>query len=244
MAAKAAKLSKASRPATSGPVKAPKAAAHPKSVKSPGSRKAAAKPVATAQEILKHVKPAKVDATMDTAAPKAAAGKGARKGKAPKVQLTAKQILKAAKPGKVEANQDALEPQPRRAADILKELRKENFEFRHAQSKTTFDPNSFGEFFAAEIEAEVARAATINNDRFARWRCQCCDVVIPVPRRTTVLHGDYVLEHDDVLGLIVNGERWVPRAETPLEVVQPGRLRNPWTGRTIEGRDLGTTGAY
>lgn len=236
MAVKASKGSVAPKQAkASKPTKASKTAATPK---------AKAKHVASAAEILKHVKPAKVDATTDTAAPKASPAKNGRKAKPVKVQLTAKQILKAAKPGKVEANQDALEPQLRRAADILKELRKENFEFRHAQSKTVFDPNSFGEFFTAEIEAEVSRPATINNDRFARWRCQCCDVVIPVPRRTTVLHGDYVLEHDDVLGLIVNGERWVPKAETPLEVVQPGRLRNPWTGRTLEGRDLGTTGAY
>lgn len=166
-----------------------------------------------------------------------------RKGR--KEPLHAKEILKHAKPGKVEANQDSLEPQLRRAADILKELRKEHFEFHHAVTdKNAFDPKAFNEFFMAEIEAEVAKVATIYNDRFARWRCQCCDVVIPVPRRTTVYHGDYVLEHDDVLGLIVNGERWVPKAETPLEVVQPGRLRNPWTGRTLEGKDVGTTGAY
>jgi hypothetical protein len=157
----------------------------------------------------------------------------------------AKDILKAAKPTKVEARQDEPEPQIRRAAEILKELRKEHFEFHEAESrKNAFDPNAFIEFFAAEIETEVNKTATIYNDRFARWRCQCCDVVIPVPRRTTVYHGEYVLEHDDVLGLLVNGERWVPNAETPLQVVQPGRLRNPWTGRTIEGRDLGTTGVY
>lgn len=215
--------------------------------KTPKAAKAAAKAPRkstpapkTAKEILKHAKPAKVQAHTDI--PTASKPKRGAKAKAP---LNAKAILKAAKPGKVETHTDALEPQLRRAADILKELRKENFEFRHAEAKkNAFDPNSFAEFFSAEIEAEVGKAATIYNDRFARWRCQCCDVIIPVPRRTTVYHGDYVLEHDDVLGLIVNGERWVPKAETPLEVVQPGRLRNPWTGRTIEGKDLGTTGAY
>ncbi|MES2153678.1 MAG: hypothetical protein V4510_00900 [bacterium] len=191
----------------------------------------------TAKEILAAVKgkKLKVDAHVD--APTKPRGK--------KEPLRAKEILKNAKAGKVETNQDALEPQLRRAADILKELRKEHFEFHHAgAAKNAFDPNAFNEFFMAEIEAEIAKVATIYNDRFARWRCQCCDVIIPVPRRTTVYHGDYVLEHDDTLGLIVNGERWVPKAETPLEVVQPGRLRNPWTGRTIEGKDAGTTGAY
>ncbi len=203
--------------------------------------KAPAKPakhIKTAKEILtaaRKGRPVKVESHQDIPT--------TRKGR--KEPLHAKDILKRAKAGKVEANQDALEPQLRRAADILKELRKEHFEFHHAvTNKNAFDPSAFNEFFMAEIEAEVAKHATIYNDRFARWRCQCCDVVIPVPRRTTVYHGDYVLEHDDVLGLIVNGERWVPKAETPLEVVQPGRLRNPWTGRTIEGRDAGTTGAY
>lgn len=180
-------------------------------------------------------KPAKVEARQDApaAAPKT-------RSKAPK---TAKEILKGAKPATVEKKVDALEASLRRAAEILRELRHEKFEFKPAEAQAgAFDPAAFEEFFMAEIAKELEREATIFNDRFARWRCQCCDAVIPVPRRTTVLHGDYLLGHDDVLGLLVNGERWVPKAETPLEVVQPGRLRNPWTGELIQGKKLGTTG--
>ncbi len=172
-----------------------------------------AKPAKSAKEILAAVKgkAVKVDTHQDHPT--------TRKGR--KEPLHAKEILKHAKPGKVETAQDGLEPQLRRAAEILKDLRKEHFEFHHAvTNKHAFDPGAFNEFFIAEIEAEVAKPATIYNDRFARWRCQCCDVTIPVPRRTTVYHGDYVLEHDDILGLLVNGERWVPKAETPLEVVR------------------------
>lgn len=174
-----------------------------------------------------------VQAKRDTPAP-------AKGRKEPK---TAKEILKEAKAPTVEAKTDSLESSLRRAAEILRELRHEKFEFRPAEAqKGAFDPAAFEEFFMAEIAKELEREATIFNDRFARWRCQCCDAVIPVPRRTSVLHGDYFLQHDDVLGLLVNGERWVPKAETPIEVVQPGRLRNPWTGELIQGRKLGTTG--
>lgn len=133
-------------------------------------------------------------------------------------------------------------PNTSNVKELVKLLTKQEFEFHPAQASAAFDNEAFDEFFMAEIEREVERDAYVVNDRFARWPCQCCDVVIPVPRRTEVFHGDYHLVHDDVMGLLVNGERWVPRAETPIEVVQPGRLRNPWTGKTLEGRDLGTTG--
>ncbi|MEK6985156.1 MAG: hypothetical protein AABX89_02075 [Candidatus Thermoplasmatota archaeon] len=140
---------------------------------------------------------------------------------------------------------DTLDPTGSTAAQLLKKLRDERHEFRPATAKKVgFGEEDFMEFFGAEIERELARPAYIHHDRYARWPCQCCDAIIPVPRRTTVFHGDYILEHDDILGLLVNGERWIPKAETPIQVVQPGRLRNPWTGKTLEGRDLGTTGVY
>jgi len=172
----------------------------------------------TAAELLKHVKPAKFDAVVDAPTPLKGSAKAA----------------KARKPGAVAFKRDAPLPLEQDADKLLRKLRDEEKEFRPSQGKGSFDEGKFDEFFAAEIETEVAKAAEIVHDRIARWRCQCCDVVIPVPRRTTVYHGDYILEHDDVLGLLVNGERWVPKAETPLEVVQPGRMRNPWTGELVK----------
>ncbi len=106
---------------------------------------------------------------------------------------------------------------------------------RNKAAPRAFHEKDFEAFFQAEIEAELEREAEIFHDRIARWRCQCCDAVIPVPRRTTVFHGDFVLEHDDVQGLMVNGEKFVPLAHgTPIDVQQPGRLRNPFTGRRLE----------
>ena len=105
---------------------------------------------------------------------------------------------------------------------------------RQKANRRAFKEGDFGAFFQAEIEAELLREAEIFNDRIARWRCQCCDAVIPVPRRTVVFHGEYMLEHDDIQGLLINGEKFVPRSETPLEVQQPGRLRNPYTGRRLQ----------
>lgn len=93
-----------------------------------------------------------------------------------------------------------------------------------------FKPADFGFFFEPEIEAELQRTAAIYNDRMARWRCQCCDTIIPIPRRTIVYHGAFILEHDDRQGLLVNGEKYVPRSETPLEIVSPGRFRDPYSG--------------
>lgn len=186
--------------------------------KAPKAKGKAAKEPESAKDILRRAKPAKLEARVDAPTPV----KGAKGRKA-----------KPAKPGAVAFRRDTPLPLEQNAAKLLKELRDEAKEFNPAQAKGQFDGGKFDEFFQAEIETEVTRPAEIVHDRIARWRCQCCDAVIPVPRRTTVYHGDYVLEHDDVLGLLVNGERWVPKAETPLEVVQPGRLRDPFSGELI-----------
>lgn len=102
---------------------------------------------------------------------------------------------------------------------------------------------AFWAFFGDEIEQMATYPAEIYNDRAYMWRCECCDVALRVPRRTTVFHGDYEVQHDDQEGLLVNGERHMPGAYTSgIQVVQPGRLRNPWTGKLLEGKELGTTG--
>lgn len=207
-AAKAAKPGK-----TPTPAKAPAKAAKPPAKV---AAKPAPAPVATAAELLKALKPAKFEARVDAPTP--------LKGKA----------SKPVKPGAVRFQRDAPLPLEQNAAKMLRQLRDEQQIHHPSEGKGTFDGNKFDEFFQAEIETEVTRPAEIVHDRIARWRCQCCDALIPVPRRTTVYHGDYILEHDDVLGLLVNGERWVPKAETPLEVVQPGRLKDPWTGSLIK----------
>lgn len=104
---------------------------------------------------------------------------------------------------------------------------------------------AFWAFFGDEIETMTSMDAEIFNDRSYAWRCECCDVALRVPRRTTVFHGDFEIVHDDNEGLLVNGIRHVPGAYTPnLQVVQPGRLRNPWTNKLIEGKDLGTSGVH
>ena len=191
-------------------------AAPRKAAKSSKKAPAKEKKVATAAELLKALKPAKFEAHVDAPTPV--------KGKAKPA---------ARKQGAVAFRRDSPLPLEQGADKLLRKLRDEEKVFNPAQGKGTFDENKFDEFFQAEIDTEVTKPAEIVHDRIARWRCQCCDVVIPVPRRTTVYHGDYILEHDDVLGLLVNGERWVPKAETPLEVVQPGRLRDPFTGTLI-----------
>jgi hypothetical protein len=108
----------------------------------------------------------------------------------------------------------------------------------HAAPRKRLDmtPQDFDNFFQAEIDEEINKEATIHNDRFVRWRCQCCDEVLRVPRRAMTLHGEYVLVHDDQQGLLVNGERWVPKAgsEGGLQLVQPGRLKDPFTGTLIK----------
>jgi hypothetical protein len=99
-------------------------------------------------------------------------------------------------------------------------------EVKKAQAKTLQElEEEFESFFRAEIEAELAHEAHVVHDRIARWRCQCCDALLTIPRRTTVLHGDYVLVHDDLQGLLVNGERFVPKATEAIQLHQPGRIK-------------------
>lgn len=184
----------------------------------------AAKPVRTAKEILKAARPTTVRTHKDAPAPV----------KGRKQPLLASELLKHVKPAIPDVTRDQADKPIAHAKQLLKQLGKQQFQFNRASSKATFEEQAFMDFFGPEIEAELEREATIFNDRFARWPCQCCDVVIRVPRRTEVFHGDYHLVHDDVLGLLVNGERWVPNAETPIEIHQPGRIRNPWTGELVK----------
>lgn len=172
--------------------------------------------------------------------------------KAPKVK---------AKPGKVEARVDAADPIPKSqkkfssvAAEIQAatsnalprpmKVRQEHPEIKDNQAGSLkWAEEAFWAFFGDEIDALTSYPASIHGDRSYIWRCECCDAALRVPRRTTVFHGDYEIVHDDSEGLLVNGVRHVPGAYTKgLEVVQPGRLRNPWTNKLIEGKDLGTTG--
>lgn len=187
-------------------------------------------------------------------------------------KLTAKEEPKPAKPSKkaldpkkqvVEAKVDAADPRP--ASKKPKKVSKVAAEIQAATSNALPKPmkvrqdhpeiqenqggnlkwaeEAFWAFFGDEIEQMASYPAEIFNDRAYMWRCECCDVPLRVPRRTTVFHGDYEVQHDDNEGLLVNGERHMPGAYTSgIQVVQPGRLRNPWTGKLIEGKELGTTG--
>lgn len=166
------------------------------------------------------------------------------------------------RPGKVEARVDAADPIPlkygRKPSKVAAEIqaatsnalpkpmkvRQEHPEIKDNQAGSLkWAEEAFWAFFGDEIETMVSWPATIHGDRAYVWRCECCDAPLRVPRRTTVFHGDFEIVHDDAEGLLVNGVRHVPGAYTKgLEVVQPGRLRNPWTGKLIEGKDLGTTG--
>jgi predicted flap endonuclease-1-like 5' DNA nuclease len=163
----------------------------------------------------------------------------------------------------VEAKQDAATPaplrKPKKASKLATEIqaatsnalprpmkvRQEHPEIKDNQAGSLkWAEEAFWAFFGDEIEKMVDYPAEIFNDRAYSWRCECCDVPLRVPRRTTVFHGDYEVQHDDQEGLLVNGERFMPGAYTSgIEVVQPGRLRNPWTGKLLEGKSLGTTGA-
>ncbi|MEK6976349.1 MAG: DUF4332 domain-containing protein [Candidatus Thermoplasmatota archaeon] len=181
--------------------------------------------------------------------------------------LTAPEEVKPAKPAKkdkagtVTARVDAADPTPKSqrkfstvAAEIQAatsnalpkpmKVRQEHPEIKDNQAGSLkWAEEAFVAFFGDEIEAMVNTEATIHGDRSYIWRCECCDAPLRVPRRTTVFHGDFEIVHDDSEGLLVNGVRHVPGAYTKgLEVVQPGRLRNPWTNKLIEGKDLGTTG--
>lgn len=163
----------------------------------------------------------------------------------------------------VEAKQDQAPPakgrgKPKRFSKVAAEIqaaasnalpkpmrvRQEHPEIKDNQAGSLkWAEEAFWAFFGDEIEQMVTYPAEIYNDRAYMWRCECCDVALRVPRRTTVFHGDYEVQHDDQEGLLVNGERFMPGAYTSgIQVVQPGRLKNPWTGKLIEGKTLGTTG--
>lgn len=200
----------------------------------------------------------------------AQAAKPLKVGKAPAVKAQ-RDAAPPAKPAKgkgkahrvtVEAKQDAATPaplrKPKKASKLATEIqaatsnalprpmkvRQEHPEIKDNQAGSLkWAEEAFWAFFGDEIEMMVGYPAEIFNDRAYSWRCECCDVALRVPRRTTVFHGDYEIQHDDAEGLLVNGERHVPKADSPIQVVQPGRLRNPWTGKLIEGKTLGTTGA-
>lgn len=183
---------------------------------------------------------------------------------AAKLVEPAKPKAKPAKKGKklvVEARVDAADPMPKSrrkfssaAAQIQAassnalprpmKVRQEHPEIKDNQAGSLkWAEEAFWAFFGDEIETMVATPATIYGDRSYVWRCECCDAPLRVPRRTTVFHGDYEIVHDDNEGLLVNGVRHIPGAATKgLEVVQPGRLRNPWTGKLLQGKDAGTTG--
>lgn len=169
---------------------------------------------------------------------------------------------KKEKPGTVEARVDAADPIPlkygRKPSKVAAEIqaatsnalpkpmkvRQEHPEIKDNQAGSLkWAEEAFWAFFGDEIETMVSWPATMHGDRAYLWRCECCDEPLRIPRRTTVFHGDFEIVHDDSEGLLVNGVRHVPGAYTKgLEVVQPGRLRNPWTGKLIQGKDLGTTG--
>lgn len=172
-----------------------------------------------------------------------------------------KKLKVKADPGQVTARVDAADPTPKSkrkfstvAAEIQAatsnalpkpmKVRAEHPEIKEGQGgDLKWAEEAFQAFFADEIDALTSYPATIHGDRSYLWRCECCDAPLRIPRRTTVFHGDYEIVHDDNEGLLVNGVRHIPGAATPgLEVVQPGRLRNPWTNKLIEGKDLGTTG--
>lgn len=172
-----------------------------------------------------------------------------------------KKLKVKADPGQVTARVDAADPTPKSqrkfstvAAEIQAatsnalpkpmKVRQEHPEIKEGQGgDLKWAEEAFWAFFGDEIDSLTSYPATIHGDRSYLWRCECCDAPLRIPRRTTVFHGDYEIVHDDNEGLLVNGVRHIPGASTPgLQVVQPGRLRNPWTGKLIEGKDLGTTG--
>lgn len=199
------------------------------------SRKAAPKPVST-----------KVGAKV--------AAKSPRKASAPVVQMdravasrkpvkqvktvvTAKMDRQVAKPAALRKVTTQVTTKVDRTESKHKDLKQVKAVI-HAAPRKRLDmtPQDFDNFFQAEIDEEINKEATMHNDRFVRWRCQCCDEVLRVPRRAMTLHGEYVLVHDDQNGLLVNGERWVPKAASDggLQLVQPGRLKDPFTGTLIK----------
>ncbi|HUR26039.1 MAG TPA: DUF4332 domain-containing protein [Candidatus Thermoplasmatota archaeon] len=187
-----------------------------------------------------------VEAKQDAAEPIARKGKG--KGKPAKVKVEAKQDVAAplarGKPKKASKLATEIQQATSNALPRPMKVRQEHPEIQENQGgNLKWAEEAFWAFFGDEIEMMVGYPAEIFNDRAYSWRCECCDVPLRVPRRTTVFHGDYEVQHDDQEGLLVNGERHVPKADSAIQVVQPGRLRNPWTGKLLEGKTLGTTGA-
>ena len=201
------------------------------------------------------------------ASPKAKAatkGKAAAKAAKPELSFTVAPKPKPIRKVKAHIEHDTTPPpkstgrKPKNASKVAAEIqaaasnalprpmkvRQEHPEIQENQGgNLKWAEEAFWAFFGDEIEQMATYPAEIFNDRAYMWRCECCDVPLRVPRRTTVFHGDYEVQHDDQEGLLVNGERHVPGAYTQdIQVVQPGRLRNPWSGKLIEGRDLGTTG--
>ncbi|MEA3137814.1 MAG: hypothetical protein QOJ26_27 [Thermoplasmata archaeon] len=188
-----------------------------------------------------------VEAKQDAATPaRPAKGKGKKAGKS---VVTAKQDaaapLSRGKPKKASKLATEIQQATSNALPRPMKVRQEHPEIKDNQAGSLkWAEEAFWAFFGDEIEQMVTYPAEIFNDRAYSWRCECCDVALRVPRRTTVFHGDYEVQHDDQEGLLVNGERFMPGAYTSaIQVVQPGRLRNPWTGKLIEGKSLGTTGA-
>jgi hypothetical protein len=191
-------------------------------------------------------KPA-VEARQDAAKPMARKGKG--RGKAHKAKVEAKHdaapALARGKPKRASKLATEIQQATSNALPKPMKVRQEHPEIQENQGgNLKWAEEAFWAFFGDEIETMVGYPAEIFNDRAYTWRCECCDVPLRVPRRTTVFHGDYEVQHDDQEGLLVNGERFMPGAYTSgIQVVQPGRLKNPWTGKLIEGKTLGTTGA-
>jgi hypothetical protein len=225
----------------------------------------------TATKAAKPAKPAKSskDLRAEARAAKGKVPKAAKpttKAKAkPELSFTEAPKPKPIRKYKAQVEHDSATPAPKRTSRQPKQASKVAAEIQAATSNALPRPmkvrqehpeiqenqggnlkwaeEAFWAFFGDEIEQMASYPAEIFNDRAYSWRCECCDVALRVPRRTTVFHGDYEVVHDDHEGLLVNGERHMPGAYTSgIEVVQPGRLKNPWTGKLIEGKSLGTTG--
>lgn len=222
-------------------------------------------PTKSSKELRAEARAAKGKAAKPAARAKAHAAKAAPAPAAPELSFTEAPKPKPIRKLKAVIEHDTPEPpkpsgrKPKHVSKVAAEIqaatsnalpkpmkvRQEHPEIQENQGgNLKWAEEAFWAFFGDEIEQMVTYPAEIVNDRAYSWRCECCDVPLRVPRRTTVFHGDYEVQHDDQEGLLVNGERFMPGAYTSgIQVVQPGRLRNPWTGKLIEGKTLGTTGA-
>lgn len=193
-------------------------------IKGPSGSRTPARPTAAAKHAKAVARLADSAKVVKPTTAKAVKVKGL-KGAAPTVRLDTaptKTVKVKGRAGELTVRSDAA-PKSKRPAG---KARAEDVEVKGARAKTLQElEEEFESFFRAEIEAELERKADIFNDRIAKWRCQCCDALMVIPRRTTVLHGDYVLVHDDLQGLLVNGERFVPKATEATELKQPGRIK-------------------